>query len=58
VLVHDETTGELDQAVTGAQVRELSTGLSLLPVGEPHLVKALSWAVNAAHKPVPVPAVF
>jgi hypothetical protein len=58
VLVHDETTVELDQAVQQAQVKELSTGLSLLPVGDTHLVKALCWAVNAAHKPIPLPAVF
>jgi hypothetical protein len=58
VLVHDETTVELDQAVQQAQVKELSTGLSLLPVGDIHLVKALCWAVHAAHRPAPMPAVF
>jgi hypothetical protein len=58
VLVHDDTTAELDQAVQQAQVKELSTGLSLLPVGDTHLVKALCWAVHAAHKPAPMPAVF
>jgi hypothetical protein len=58
VLVHDDTTVELDQAVQQAQVKELSTGLSLLPVGDTHLVKALVWAVHAAHKPAPMPAVF
>jgi hypothetical protein len=57
-LVHDETTGQLDQAVAQAQVKELSTGLSLVPTDKTHLVKALAWAVNAAHKPVPVPSVF
>jgi hypothetical protein len=58
ILAHDETTGELDQAVTQAQVKELSTGLTLVPFGATHLVKALAWAVNAAHKPAPVPVVF
>jgi hypothetical protein len=58
VLVHDETTVELDQAVGQAQVRELSTGLELVRVGPAHLVKALAWAVHAAHKPAPTPAVF
>jgi len=57
VLVHDETP-ELDQAVTTAQVRELATGLALAQVGQPHLVKALAWAVQAAHKPAPVPAIY
>jgi hypothetical protein len=58
VLVHDETTTQLDQAVAQAQVRELSTGISLVPAERTHLVKALAWAVLAAHKPVPVPAVY
>jgi hypothetical protein len=65
MLAHDEATGEtrhgenvsLDEAVTTAQVKELSTGLSLVPAGATHLVKALAWAVNAAHKPAPVPGV-
>jgi hypothetical protein len=57
VLAHDETTSELDQAVTQAQVKELSTGLALAATGDTHLVKALVWAVNAAHKPAPLPAI-
>jgi hypothetical protein len=57
VLVHDDTP-ELDQAVTLAQVREGINGLALTTVGQPHLVKALCWAVNAAHKPAPVPAIY
>jgi hypothetical protein len=58
MLAHDETTAELDQAVTQAQVRELSTGLTLVPSTAMCLVKALCWAVNAAHKPAPVAAVY
>jgi hypothetical protein len=56
VLVHD-VNEELDQAVAVAQVREGVSGLALTTVGEPHLVKALVWAVQAAHKPAPVPAI-
>jgi hypothetical protein len=56
-LAHDNT-GELDQAVTAALVKELSTGLQLVPGGSTHLVKALCWAVNAAHVPEPVPVIF
>jgi hypothetical protein len=58
MLAHDERTTELDQAVQGARVRELSYGLALEQTGTTHLVKALVWAVNAAHRPAPVPVVF
>jgi hypothetical protein len=57
VLVHDHTP-ELDQAITSAYVKELSSGLALVPGGAAHLVKALGWAVNAAHKPAPIPAIY
>jgi len=57
-LVHDETTEELDKALLMAQVRESVTGgLQLVPRGPTHLIRALVWAVNAAHRPTPVPAV-
>jgi hypothetical protein len=57
-IVHDETTEHLDQVMTRAQVKEASTGLVLIPQrGRTHLVKAAVWAVQAAHKPVPVPAI-
>jgi len=56
MIVHDEQP-VLDQAVTQALVREGSTGLALLPVGKPYLVKALCWAVNAAHQPTKTPAI-
>jgi hypothetical protein len=58
MIVHDSTTGELDQAVTAAYVKELSSGLSLERGPGYPLVKALVWAVSAAHKPVPMPVVF
>ena len=36
-----------------AQVRESSTGLLLVGGGDRHLVRAVVWAVGAAHKPAP-----
>jgi hypothetical protein len=57
-LVHDESTGELDAALGLAQVRETLSGLYLVARGPTHLVKALAWAVQAAHRPAKVPAVY
>ena len=57
MLVHDETT-QVDEAVAVAHVRESPTGLVLVNRGPSHLVRALVWAVNAAHKPAPVPAIY
>jgi len=57
VLVHDATTAELDAALTQAQVRESLTGLYLIASGPTHLVRALAWAVRAAHRPAKVPAI-
>lgn len=56
-LVHDEITVELDQALAVAQVREAPTGLFLIARGPTHLVRALVWAVGAAHRPAAVMAV-
>jgi hypothetical protein len=56
-LVHDVTTFELDAAMATAHVRETTTGLQLLPGEQMHVVKAAVWAVQAAHKPAPVPAI-
>lgn len=66
MLVHDETTAEprhpdlsgLDDAVTRARVKQLPSGLSLATAADMHLVKAVCWAVNAAHKPLRVPTVY
>jgi hypothetical protein len=58
LVVHDTTTRELDEAVTGARVKEGVLGLTLVPGGSRHLVNALVWAVGAAHKPMPMPVVF
>jgi hypothetical protein len=56
MVVHDDT-GELDSAVTAARVKENTAGLTLAG-SDNHLVKALVWAVRAAHKPSFVPAVY
>jgi hypothetical protein len=57
-ITHDQTP-DLDQAIGMAQVKEsTSSGLYLLANGPAHLVKALAWAVSAAHRPARVPAVF
>lgn len=56
-IVHDETF-DLDDAIPYAQVRELPGGLQLAPRGPTHLLKALVWAVQAAHRPTPVPAIL
>jgi hypothetical protein len=56
-LAHDVTTRELDETLAVAMVREAQTGLMLLGKGPVHLVKALVWALGAAHKPAKAPAV-
>ena len=54
-LVHDDTA-ELDMAVNQTQVRESPSGLQIAR-GPSHLVKAVAWAVQAAHRPARVPAI-
>jgi len=56
-LVHN-STGELDRAVRAARVKEAQAGLILVPSENRHLVRALMWAVHAAHKPAPQPSVY
>jgi hypothetical protein len=56
-IVHDRTV-DLERAVCAAQVKELQTGLNLVPGGNGYLVKALAWAVGAAYSPAPVPVIF
>jgi hypothetical protein len=56
-VVHDETTYDLDNALQVAHVREAPTGLFLVQRGPTHLIRAAVWALAAAHKPAPVPAV-
>jgi hypothetical protein len=56
-LAHDASTYDLDRAIEAAQVRESATGLILTARGPTHLVRAAVWALQAAHKRVPVPAI-
>jgi len=55
-LVH-ETAAELDETMAIAMVREAPSGLFLLAKGPTHLVRAVVWALSAAHRPAPVPAI-
>jgi hypothetical protein len=55
-LVH-ETAPELDETMAVAMVREAPSGLFLLAKGPTHLVRAVVWALQAAHRPAPVPAI-
>jgi len=57
VLVHDQSTHMLNDALAAAAVREAASGLLLVSRGPVHLLKALAWAVGAAHRPAPFPAV-
>ncbi|MBO0743664.1 MAG: hypothetical protein J2P43_01500, partial [Candidatus Dormibacteraeota bacterium] len=56
-LVHDVTSVQLDDTLALATVREAPSGLFLLAKGPTHLVRALVWALAAAHRPAPAPAV-
>jgi hypothetical protein len=58
MLVHDQRTFSLDDAIKSAKVREATTGLRIAGGAAPHLVKAAVWAVAAAHRPVKLPAVY
>jgi hypothetical protein len=55
--VHDTTTAQLDETLALAVVREAPSGLFLLAKGPTHLVRAVVWAVAAAHRPTVAPAV-
>lgn len=56
-LVHDEITGEIDGAFASTQVRTTMAGLIMSSSSHSHLVRAVVWAIGAAHRPTPVPAV-
>ena len=58
MVAHDDQTEELDVAFGQAKVREAPTGLFLIAHGRTDLVRAAVWAVGAAHKPAPVPAIY
>lgn len=60
MLVHNCDTQQLEKAIGAARVKEGAAGLTLIPTGDRHgrcLIHALVWAVAAAHRPAPVPAV-
>jgi hypothetical protein len=56
-VVHEPTTVELDEAVLNARVKEAPGGLVLVPGQKSHLIRALVWAIGAAHKPQPMPTI-
>jgi hypothetical protein len=56
-LVHDEITGEVDGALTSTLVRTTMAGLVMVSSSHAHLVRSLVWAVGAAHRPAPLPAI-
>ena len=56
-LVHDEVTGEIDGALASTQVRTTMAGLVMVSSSHAHLVRSLVWALGAAHRPAPVPAI-
>jgi len=56
-LLHGDMTPQLDEALGLAKVKEAPTGLFLVARGPTHLIRALVWAVSAAHKPARVPTI-
>lgn len=57
-VVHDTQTGELDETLALATVREAPTGLFLLAKGPTHLVRAVCWALVEAHRRALIPAIY
>jgi hypothetical protein len=57
-LIHDVDTVELDVEMESAKVRVGPGGLTLIPGGNPHLVRAVAWAVQSAHRRTRIPAVY
>ena len=55
MLAHEDTA-ELDRAIAETQVRESPSGL-VVASGPAHLIKAVVWAVAAAHRPARVFAI-
>jgi hypothetical protein len=57
-IVHDDdVTAQLDEVFAATQVRTTMAGLLVTGSPATHLVKAAVWALAAAHRPAPVPAV-
>lgn len=57
-LVHDKDAPDIDETFAATQVRATMAGLVVVASSATHLVKAVVWAVGAAHKPSAVPAVY
>ena len=57
MVAHDYSTTELDQTLELATVKEAPTGLYLVAKGPTHLVRAVVWALVAAHHPAKVPVI-
>jgi hypothetical protein len=58
LIVHNSDSPDLARAVMAAQVSESSAGLFLPQTQAAHLVRALAWALRAAHKPAKTPALL
>ena len=56
-VVHDTASPDLDEAMGTAMVRESSAGLVLMAKGPTHLVRAVVWALQAAHKRSRIPVI-
>ena len=56
-LAHNQGDLDLADAVEVCQVKEGLSGLALMSTRNMHLVKAAVWAVQAAHRPAPVPSI-
>jgi hypothetical protein len=58
-IVHDDNVPvrHLDEVFAGTQVRTTMAGLVVVASPAAHLVKAAVWALQAAHRPTPVPSV-
>jgi len=56
-LVHDHVTLDIDGAFASTQVRTTMAGLIVASSSHSHLVRAAVWAVGAAHRPQPSPAI-
>jgi hypothetical protein len=56
-LVHDRDTQDIDETFATTSVRTTMAGLVVTQSSATHLVKAVVWAVAAAHRPALVPAI-
>jgi hypothetical protein len=59
-IVHDpnKPTNDIDETFAATEVRTTMAGLIVTASPATHLVKAAVWALQAAHRPAPVPSIF